>query len=417
MPKRFAASLKRWPALLSASAAVAVVLATCARPVAVRRAAREPDLRVALVRDAGQVRVGGQGRVTVASGGRPEFRLDAGTEIAIRADGRAIRLTGGDDGRHQSLSFVSLDRDRFLMVNGKPYRGVLEINAAGGAVTVVNVVPLEAYVAGVINAEMGRRAPGERAALEAQAIVSRTYALHNRGKYGAEGYDLTADVRDQVYGGVETETAVGWEAVRSTTGEVVTYRGELIEAFFYSTCGYATASPEEVFRFGQALAYLRSVSDQRPGGYYCDISPHFRWTVEWEGHELAGILRRTVPSVLGIEHSKIDVVKDVAVHRTGPSGRVTELRIEVGAGQIPVFGPDVRTVLQRPDGRALGSSAIQLRTERSGGRLTRLVAQGAGWGHGVGFCQWGAVGRARAGQDAHTIVTTYFPGTQIERWY
>jgi stage II sporulation protein D len=407
----------RWSAPLAVSAAVATLVATCARPGTVARTGREPDMRVALSVGASQVQVGGQSGVAAVAGGDPQFDLAAGEAVTVTADGRALEVSGARAGRYQALRFASLDRAQFVTVDGRPYRGVIEVLPSGGSVTAVNIVSLEAYVAGVINAEMGRRAEAERAALEAQAIVSRTYAVNRRGRHAAEGYDVTATISDQVYGGVEHETPLGWQAVRSTTGEIVTYGGEPIEAFFYSTCGFATASPDEAFRFGRPMPFLRSVSDRHGDGYYCEDAPRFRWTVEWDGEKLAGILRETVPGVLGIERQRLDVIKNVTVHRTGPSGRVVELRIEVGTGQIPVFGPDVRAVLRRPDGRLLGSTAFQLEGQRSDGRLRRLVARGAGWGHGVGFCQWGAVGRARAGQPARTIVTTYFPGTQIERWY
>jgi stage II sporulation protein D (peptidoglycan lytic transglycosylase) len=79
--------------------------------------------------------------------------------------------------------------------------------------------------------------------------------------------------------------------------------------------------------------------------------------------------------------------------------------------------PDVRAVLRPQSDQLLESAAFQLAVTREGGAVSRVVATGTGWGHGVGFCQWGAVGRARAGQDYRTIVTTYFPGTNVERLY
>jgi len=180
------------------------------------------------------------------------------------------------------------------------------------------------------------------------------------------------------------------------------------------------ATPGEAFRGVADLAYLRSVSDRRPGsadGYYCDISPRFRWTVEWDQATLRDILRRTVSRELGVSAETVDELRDVRVAHTGRSGRATELRIKVGRGEIPVYAPDIRTVFMIPDGRPLGSTAVQLYPERDGDRLVRLKLAGAGWGHGVGMCQWGAVGRARAGQDFRQILTAYFPGTQVERWY
>jgi stage II sporulation protein D len=254
--------------------------------------------------------------------------------------------------------------------------------------------------------------------MEAQAVASRTYALKNRGRFEAEGYDIRATVSDQAYRGVSRESEVGNAAVARTAGLVVTYRGDLASVFYHSTCGYSTASPEEAFRTVRPVAYLQPVSDRRPsGGYYCDPSPRFRWTVEWEGQELQDILRRTMPAVLGVDEAVVDRIYDMYSHGVGPSRRITELRVSVGNGMIPVFGPDIRRVLETPEGAMLGSTAIEVAATRSGDVVDRLRVTGAGWGHGVGMCQWGAIGRARAGQSAETILTTYFPGTKIERWY
>ena len=408
---------RRWTLSPLLGAALVAVLTTCGKPTPSAGIRDEPDIRIGLLVSVGEARISGRGTVGGVVDGSVAFRIPGGQEVRLVPDGRAVRVSGPGAGRYERVTFVSLDRSRFVEVDGQPYRGVVEVFAHEGALNVVNELSLEGYLAGVVNAELGRRAPNEQAAVEAQAIVARTYALKNRGRFASEGYDLRATVTDQAYGGVAVESERGWDGVRSTSGTVVTYRGELINTFFHSTCGYSTASPDEVFRFGQRLPYLRPISDQRTGGHYCDISPNFRWTVEWDAETLARILRRTVPSQLGLERVTVDEVRDVRVQRTGPSGRVAEVRIVVSRGEIPVFGPDIRAVFSTPDGRSLGSTAFQIAVERRGGRVERVTATGAGWGHGVGMCQWGAVGRARAGQDARTIVTTYFPGTTLERWY
>ncbi len=159
-----------------------------------------------------------------------------------------------------------------------------------------------------------------------------------------------------------------WDALRATRGEVVWYGDALIEAYFHSTCGSRTAGVDEAFRTARGRPYLRSVSDESGGGHaYCDISPRFRWREEWDAATLRAILSRTLPAVMNVGGGGLQRITDVAVTGTTPSGRVS--------------------------------------------------AAGAGWGHGVGLCQWGAVGRARAGQDYRTILTTYFPGTHVERLY
>lgn len=369
---------------------------------------------MALVTGAAEVVVGAEATAVGAADGAPAVSLAAGERLTLRADGALLEAGGA---RYARLAFASTAAGRRVTVDGRPYRGAIEAFVRDGRVTVVNVVSLEQYLAGVVNAEMGRRAPSDGAALEAQAIVSRTYAVRNRGRYAAEGYDLRAGVADQVYGGVAAETPQGVAAVRATAGQVLTYGGEPLAPFFHSTCGGSTASPEEAFVAVRGTPYLRPVSDARPGGHYCDLSPRFRWTVEWEGDRLRDILRRTLAAELGLDSATVTRVRDVYVRRTGPSGRAVDLRIRVDGGEIPVPAYAVRAVLVPPEGGRLGSVAIRLAAEREADTVARLVAYGQGWGHGVGFCQWGAVGRARAGQDARTILTTYFPGSRLARWY
>jgi stage II sporulation protein D len=374
-------------------------------------------VRVALVVGAPQVTVGGPGRLTAFAAGAAAFQVD-NQRAAIGVEGRALVVGDANPRRFERLTLVNPDPGGAVGVNGRHYRGAVEVFVQGGGIAAVNRLGLEDYLLGVVSGEMGRRAGNEVAALAAQAVASRSYALRNRGRSATQGYDLQAGVTDQAYGGVEAETPEGNAAVRATAGLVLTYRGQVINAFFHSTCGYATATPAEAFRGMDNAPYLRSVSDRRPGGgYYCDISPRFRWTVEWDAATLRDILRRTAGSVLGVSAETVDDIRDVRVEHTGRSGRAAEIRVRVGRGEIPVYAPDIRQVFQTPEGRPLGSTAVQLHPEREGDRLVRLKAAGAGWGHGVGMCQWGAVGRARAGQDFRAIVAAYFPGTVIERWY
>jgi len=110
-------------------------------------------------------------------------------------------------------------------------------------------------------------------------------------------------------------------------------------------------------------------------------------------------------------------VTDLQVTRPTSSGRVGELRIVFDHGDVRVPGPMVRAVLRPELDRLLGSQAFRVAVTREGGLVTRVVATGTGWGHGVGFCQWGAVGRARAGQSYSSILSTYYPGTALAHLY
>ena len=304
------------------------------------------------------------------------------------------------------------------MADGRRYRGRVNVVRTGSGLTLVSRLSLEAYLASVLSREMGPRAPEEREALLAQAIVARTFAVRNRGRWEAEGFDATADTRDQVYLGVDAETAQAWEAVRATAGLVLRYHGQLIDAYYHSTCGGRTAAVEEAFRSAQRRPYLRSVSDASGGGhYYCERSPRFRWRAQWEGPALRAILTRTLATVMTVSGDGLQRITDVAVTRTTESGRVSELRIAFAHGDVRIVGPDARTVLRPAPDQLLQSAAFRLFVTRTGDEVTRLSAEGTGAGHGVGFCQWGAIGRARAGQRFQRILTTYFPGTTVERLY
>jgi stage II sporulation protein D len=260
----------------------------------------EPDLRVGLVTGGQRATIGGgaQGEITAIVGGVPVFRVGGAEQATARPDGLAVLFeSGGQRWRHERVTLVNLDPDRFVTVNGRLYRGVVDVYQRNGGLYVVNRLPVDAYLLGVVSAEMGRRAANEVAALAAQAIASRTYALANRGRFTSLGYDLAADVTDQAYGGVLAEQPQGHSAVQATRGLVLTSRGLLVSAFFHSTCGFSTAAPEESFRSVGQRPYLRPVSDRKPGGgYYCDISPRFRWRVEWDPATLTSMLRRTVPA-------------------------------------------------------------------------------------------------------------------------
>lgn len=402
-------------------AAVGVV-AACPKPARPPTLAAEPEIRVGLSVGRDSVALGGDGELllTDEGAGAPAGTIPAGGQWWVVADRGGVRVVRPDGSRSAPLgrvAAVNLTEGRFLMVNGRRYRGRATLYRDAVGVTVVNHVSLESYVAGVVGHEIGTRRADEREAVIAQAIVSRTYALRNRGRWTTLGFDAQADVRDQVYTGVGGETAVVWDAVRRSAGRVLRYRGAVIDAFFHSTCGYRTASAEEAFRTVGRRPYLRSVSDAAGGGrYYCELSPRFRWREEWDGPALRTILSRTLAPYADLAGGGVSRVRDLAVARTTASGRVAELRVAVGSADVRVPGFEVRDVLRAGE-RPLWSAAFQLHVTRVDGEVTHVVAAGAGSGHGVGMCQWGAIGRARAGQEHARILTTYYPGTTLDRVY
>jgi stage II sporulation protein D len=147
----------------------------------------------------------------------------------------------------------------FLRLNGKPYRGVLDVSLGrDGRLLVVNQLGMEEYLLGVVPAELSPATYPEEAALEAQAIAARTYALKNMGRFRADGYDLTDNAATQVYGGVSLEKEISNDAVRKTLGIAIYYNGKLIDAMYMSTCGGRTEDFSNVFDTAP-VPYLKSV--------------------------------------------------------------------------------------------------------------------------------------------------------------
>jgi stage II sporulation protein D len=108
-------------------------------------------------------------------------------------------------------------------------------------------------------------------------------------------------------------------------------------------------------------------------------------------------------------------ITDVREQGRTPSGRVAALTVQTESGSYTLKGNDIRFVLRDPKGTILNSTLFSLIVSSNAGEVSSLTINGRGYGHGIGMCQWGAIGRARAGQNYRTILETYYPGTTIGR--
>lgn len=405
----------------------ALLVASCARRVPLAPVQGVPVVRVGIVVDqpAGELSATGQYRVLGPDGDILAV-VDAGVSWRVEPGGAPDRLSLIRPDRPVPVEVaqpVTLRPDRpedLVVIGGRRYRGEATVLRGSSGVTVVNRVPLEWYVQSVVSVELGMRAPEVREAVLAQTVASRTYALHYRGRREALGFDLFATVADQVYPGADSEKPEVNAATRATAGQILTWNGQPIEAVFHSACGWSTEASDQVFRNGPNLPYLRAVSDRFGPGkrdYYCSGSPNFRWTEQWDGAMLNAVLAQTLPSALGSAAANVGRVTDVRVATTTPSGRVAELVVATTNGEFKVPSYRVRDVLRPAPDRQLLSTLFQLYVQRQGGELVKVTAAGAGAGHGVGMCQWGAVGRAKAGQRYPHILATYYPGTRLENLY
>jgi stage II sporulation protein D len=410
-----------------AAGLAAISLAACTRPPApspsgpVPNAVDAASLRVSLgVVPAATLTATGAWRL-VDRDGRVAAEGGTSDRLSLSSQGGTLTLaepTGLGRELAAPLSLVALKPGGMVSVNQRRYRGELAILAADSGVRIVNRVGVEAYLRGVVPRELGVRGAGDRAALEAQAVAARSYVVTRLGNT-SRAYDVTATTTDQVYGGVDAENTVADAAVAATDGLVLVYNGRFVSAPYHSTCGGSTAAPEEIWR-SQNEPFLQRVSDRIPGTdrYYCDIAPRFRWERSWRADSLTAVVERYLRSYFQVPPGPVGEVRRIAVDGQTPSGRVAALWIETSRGRYRLRGNDIRYVLRSPGGELLNSTYFSPEVVSSpDGRLARLTIRGLGYGHGVGMCQWGAIGRARAGQDFRTILRTYFPGTTVARVY
>ena len=346
-----------------------------------------------------------------------------GQMVVVKSDGSTTSSQSGP------LLVRAVTPGAFVTYEGKRYRGELVITANQGVLVVVNRLGVESYLRGVVPLEIGDRKAGEEAAVEAQAVAARSYTYIHMSEAGDRSFDMYGSIQDQAYGGVDAEKPMSDAAVASTRDMVIKFAGRIISTPYHSTCGGRTASTSEVWWRQTDQPYLRPVSDQIPGtsSYYCDPSPRFKWTATFNQAQLRESLEKYLGTVTAASEPPVN--PPASTPRT-PLGRITGLRVEgrtasdrVSAvsiqterGNYVIRGNDIRFVLRPPSGGLLGSTYFTAETTSDGaGAIGSLVIRGGGYGHGIGMCQWGAIGRARAGQDYRTILTTYYPGTIVSR--
>ena len=378
-------------------------------------------IRVALSSGVRAVEVGatGEWRLLDQQSGGVLLRVSSRDVWRLEARGPAVHAVRGGIVTPERPGPLVARPERihdFMVVNGKRYRGEIVLTARDDGLLVANRLHVEDYLRGVVPLEIGRRVAGEEAAVAAQAVAARSYAYVRLTGGQARPYDLVATVQDQVYGGADAESPIADAAVWATRGLVISYGGRPVNAPYHSTCGGSTAEVSEVWYRSRDEPYLRRVSDRIGGSdrYFCDPSPRFRWTKTLERTVLTSALERYLAQYTSVPGGRVGVPRAVEVDGKTASGRVAALAVRTDRGRFLVRGNDVRFVMRVPNGEILNSTYFSVRTERdNAGRLARATFEGGGYGHGIGMCQWGAIGRARAGLDFRSILSTYYPGTSL----
>lgn len=360
--------------------------------------------------------------------GIPQVRL----EVQQRRQQPQLSWVHGHFRYHRTRLQVTSDAG-YLRVNDRYYAGSITIQPnAYGSYTVVNAVPLETYLRGVVPHEVGPGAPF--AAMAAQAILARTYALKNLHRFQVDDYHLCANTHCQVYKGLTGTHPRADEAVRQTSGLVLTYNGKLVDAVYSSSNGGISAGFEEVWD-GEPRPYLRPRADiahqpaqpfdlrresdfkafleQREGFHEAGVSRLFRWEFSQSLAELNAQLR-AAQEYLGIPLPEWTTIQGLQVLERSVSGRVQALQVDLetpqGSHSLVLRKDQVRLAFPR-----LYSTLFRVEPLKQGKELAGYRFIGGGFGHGVGLSQYGAYTLARRGLNAAEILAFYYPGTTLAK--
>ena len=326
-----------------------------------------------------------------------------GTVIQGISDGVVVNVTD-KAGRRKTMHLprvkISPKRPATLCVNNRAYRGALEIIPhPDGTVTLINDLPMEDYVAGVVTAEMPYYWPAE--ALKAQAVVTRTYTLalileksreSPRPEWDVESTGLT----HQEYQGLPGEHPLGIAAVEATAGQILTWNGAVFRTYFSSTCGGHTEACGLVWDDYPTIPPLAGVTCG-----HCKYSKYYEWTETLALADVERALRRAGKDP--------GAVRRLDFADTNRDGHVDVVTVGGPRQTLEMRGNDFRL--------AVGPSALKslFFTAKRAGNAYELT--GHGWGHGVGLCQYGAKGLADLLKKYDEILKYYYPKTELKKVY
>ena len=349
----------------------------------INAATLDETIRVAIVKSASEVTVAGDGLLVTN---------ERGDALVISFPATVKYVKNGllvEGKQFQRLTFAASSA---VYVNNKPYRGLAELTLTDKGILVVNQLPLEEYLVGLINCEISSAWPIE--AVKAQAIIARTYALNRKIARISSPYHLESSVVDQVYEGCLIEDSRARRAVSETEGEVLAFDGGIIQAFYHSSCGGRTEDSENVW--GASLPYLKGVDCQ-----YCLTSPRATiWECRVSLKEIEERLRSAGHTVSGLF--------DIQPGSVNSRGRLKQVVLIASKGGGMISGEQFR--------KAVGYGVIKSTRFTLKNSKNEISFSGSGNGHGVGLCQWGAKQRALDGFTSREILSYYYPGTELKKF-
>jgi SpoIID/LytB domain protein len=349
------------------------------------------------------------------------------TQVSWKVDGQTYIGENLEISSNKSLIRVKIGEK---LETNRLYPGSLTLQPnAYGTYTLVNEVPLESYLRGVVPHEIGTNAPA--AAVEAQAIIARTYALRNLRRFEIDNYQLCADTHCQVYYGWTGTAPSTDRAIAATRGQVLTYNNQLVNALYSSTTGGVTAYFSDVWN-GEDRPYLRPVVDtptelwdlsqksladetnfrkfiNQRQGFNESAWNTFRWRGETPIAEINQLLKRFL-EIKNSPYAAFNTVEAMSVVKRSRSGRILKLAVKTDIGVFTLEKDEIRSAFAAPRSTLFYIEPLNKGTTE----LWGYAFIGGGLGHGVGLSQTGAQNLARIGWSNSQILQFYYPGTEIQ---
>lgn len=376
-----------------------------------------PDIRVLLMTDGfrntvhpGVVFISDSG-LTVSYGEETE-EWEAGTELSVAPDdARFEKGTVRVQAKEGKVTVRSVNRGY-----GNPsYEGVIELRTSAEGVIIINELPLESYLCGVVPSEMP--ADYELEALKAQAVCARSYAYQHVKSYGYPEYEAHVDDSEayQVYNNSKPRDNAA-QAVAETAGEVVRLNGEVVSTYYYSTsCGKTTSVQAWGTKESESNCYLQSVEVKDEEGDYERELPWYRWEADVPVQTMSNLIGLNT----GVDVGMLDSIKVV---ETGPGGVALKIEARGSKGSVTV---ETENKIRR----ALGGAGYKIRTQDGAETDSRALLpsafftveksgdifeiKGGGFGHGIGMSQNGANEMAKCGKDYKEILMLFYQGVEV----
>ena len=347
-------------------------------------------VRVLLAEGRPAVTVGSAGPLTLTDvSGRRILaqRMSGGFRLTNQRGAVAVRETG-----RFAAGLIAWPADGALFtLDGQPFRGRLHVEVLNGGLVAVNLVELEEYLQGVLKDEIPPGWPAEAA--KAMAVAARTYAVYQRHQNPDALFHLRATTASQVYGGARGEDARTNWAIQATRGQILTFGGQPLPAFYHSCSGGATEDAMDVF--GLQYDVVLGVKDDFSLG-----CPYDLWIERLTRQQIEDNLVRA-----GYQVGRVLAIQDLIRSRTG---RIFQIEVRHSRGALALEGRRFREAMGND---VIRSTDFQVREE--GGAFTFV---GRGSGHGVGLSQWGAKEMADLAFQYHEILKFYYPLATIGPW-